>query len=933
MTTVTERAIFSYGGKTIVALAPDNSSLCAANKKGLTKVVNLDNPEEEPVVLDIVKDATSIRCSSTSSFVLTAHNGDALLYDIKNASSQLLARFGLPVRDCVVIHSGAMVAFGGDDLDLTLVDLSDNNFTRNKVQMDDQISQLSYSPKTNLLAASLINGNIQIFSLASTQPNKLKLLKGYIPANSYDDNFKDSLLMKTIHTDQASNSDLDDDDEEDDTKVKDPEFCNENRICTRVTWHPNGLYFAVPSVDGAVKIFNVRDYSLVKTLSQPNSSKSKFIDLQFDLLQGDFIAAVDLNNQLVIWNWQTSQVHYIKQFKKKITNLIWKTQQDSKHLSICLGTWTGFIITVNNVAEITGEQSGAQPKAVTEKPTKSTSNGLFVDDDSDEEEDIISEKVGHITDMVAKDNGNEEEEDNDSENIFTQEKPDEPKRRTYYGDDDEEDDFIDDDDGAGYVIHKKPKLAQGLSSSKRFDPTANAIIQSNFHYKPVSQGSTPFNNSDRRYLTMNNIGYVSTVGNNEQYSVTVSFFDVGKFSEYHFEDLFGYDICSLNEKGTLFAQSSSGQLHYRPHDTHRSNWTKIIPLSKGEILTCVAATPKRVIVGTSLGYIRIFNQYGVPFSVEKMSPIVAVAAQGYRVFTVHYSPYHGISFSLFEESPSQVKFYQRESSLPISMSNQLSNNEGNSNFKKFNPLGLKSLFFSEYGDPCIFGSDDVLLILNKWRNNAESRWVPVLDSNLEVWKMAGGKENTDVHVWPLGLTYDILNCILVKGKNFWPVFPLPLPSEMELRIPILVKKQLLDDQKAKLKEENEILANGEENENNEDKEIEISPNLAAEEVLVRSKVLSDLLTDTLENDGEIYGNENEVLNSLNGAYDKAVLRLFAVACSDQNVEKAFSLVSELKQDRALTAAAKISERAEMLNLMKRINDLRESRFEQQLNNI
>lgn len=109
--------------------------------------------------------------------------------------------------------------------------------------------------------------------------------------------------------------------------------------------------------------------------------------------------------------------------------------------------------------------------------------------------------------------------------------------------------------------------------------------------------------------------------------------------------------------------------------------------------------------------------------------------------------------------------------------------------------------------------------------------------------------------------------------------------------------------------------------------------MAAEEEYLRSKVLSALLTDTLENDGELYGNENEVLAALNGAYDKALLRLFASACSDQNVEKALSLAHELKQDRALNAAAKISERAELTSLVKRINDVREARYEQQLNNV
>lgn len=91
------------------------------------------------------------------------------------------------------------------------------------------------------------------------------------------------------------------------------------------------------------------------------------------------------------------------------------------------------------------------------------------------------------------------------------------------------------------------------------------------------------------------------------------------------------------KKGTLFGQSKTGQIQYRPHDSIHSNWTKIIPLQAGERITSVAATPVRVIVGTSLGYFRSFNQFGVPFAVEKTSPIVALTAQNYRFFSTLFA--------------------------------------------------------------------------------------------------------------------------------------------------------------------------------------------------------------------------------------------------------------------------------------------------------
>ena len=748
--------------------------------------------------------------------------------------------------------------------------------------------------------------------------------RGYIMKTEYDDTFKDKLLTKMVD-DFDDDSDLDDDE---DTKVTDPEFCTNNRVCTRVSWHPRGQHFAIPCDDKSVKIFNIKDYLPIKTLINSSIAASNFIDLKFDPLHGNYIAGVDLNNQVNVWNWETSTVHYTKKLKEQVTNIVWRVQPDGKSLDLILGTWTGSIVTVQSVAESIKLTTSMQN--LDESTDKSTvKNNLFVDSDSDNADSIPSHQTPNLVDGEAHEDDDVDIHNSDTENLFTQENIENKEAKRKYVFEDEGDDFIDDDDGAGYVQAKRPHLSNGkiVRGNNRSQPTYSAT---RFRYKPVSPGGTPFGNSDRRYLTMNNVGYVCTVRNNEQHSITVSFFDIGKYSEYHFEDLFGYDACCLTENGALFAQSKSGQLHYKPHETMHSNWTKLIPMQRGEKITSIAATPKRVFIGTSFGYLRTFNEYGVPLAIEKTIPIVALTAQDFKVFIVHYSLYHGVSYSLFEQSSTINKYYQRESPLPIALpqGDPDVDEEFDTKFSNFNPIGVKSLFFSNFGDPCIFGNDNVLLVLNKWRSNLESRWVPMLDTDMEVWKMAGGKKDTDVHVWPLGLNFDTMNCILVKGKHAWPEFPLPLPSEMEVRMPVLVKSQLLAEQEKKEEQQYDEDAN-----KNEDKELTVPVNLAAEEESLRSKVLSDLLTDTLADSGEIYGNEQEILTALSGAYDKAILRLFAVACSDQNADKALSLVQELKQDRALNAAVKISERAEMMGLVKKINDMREARFDQQMNNM
>lgn len=948
---VKNRTVFDSGGKTIIAFSPgDKNRLIAANKNGITKILQLDRPEQEPEVIQISENLTSLSTLSNGRFIISTSKGDAFQYNYRTSKEALLLRTSLPLRDSVVIHNGKTAIFASDDLELSSIDVAadDSNLDPSKrskpsqiLTLPDQISQLSYSLKINILAVTLINGDILFYSLSSSQPNKVHKLDKCAIANSYPSANKNTSEQETSNASKLDAlldddiSDLSDGEDNDETeKITDPEFVEANRICSRIAWHPTGMWFAVPDNTGNVKVYTLKNYALVETL--PSMSSKKLIDLQFDTVNGEYIATIDTDNNLTVWKWKTAEVHYTRRFKRiQLTNLLWKANGDS--LDIIIGSWTGSVITISNIAEVLSNKT-SKLDSDEDVPTKSTRNGLFVD--SDEEDDNANPNIDTMAadDNDEQDGGVENNNDDDDADLFGDGTG--SSKRKYHFEDEEE--FIDDDDNGGYIERNTSNFHKAKAHKSGSGLNGPSLNLQRFKYRPASPGATPFAGSDRRYLTMNNIGYVSTVRNNGQYSITVSFFDLGRYNEYHFEDLFGYDLCFLNEHGTLFGQSKSGQLHYRPHDTLHSTWTKVISLSDGEILTSIAATTHRVVVGSSFGNCTSLNEYGLILSMEKLSPIVLITAYDFRVFIVHYSPFHGISYSLFEQSPIKSIYYQREIPLPITLPQTLSAKNRNTDldYEQFNPTGIKSLFFSLYGDPCVFGADNVLLVLSKWRSNMESRWLPILDTDMEIWKMAGGKDNSDVHVWPLGLTYDTLNCVLVKGKKQWPEFPLPLPSEMEVRVPILVKSKLLQEHKLKLQKDSderefdrELDGTDADGEKETEKEIEVPVNVAAEEEYIRSKVLSSLLTDTIENDGEMYGNENDILQSLIGTFDKSLLRLFAVACSNQDAEKAFSIVQELKQDRALTAAAKISERAEMMTLMKRINDLRETRFEQQISNI
>ena len=68
---------------------------------------------------------------------------------------------------------------------------------------------------------------------------------------------------------------------------------------------------------------------------------------------------------------------------------------------------------------------------------------------------------------------------------------------------------------------------------------------------------------------------------------------------------------------------------------------------------------------------------------------------------------------------------------------------------------LKSVFFSEEGDPAIFDSDGVLLVLMHWRKPGQARWVPLLDTS----KLS---EESKATYWPISIVGEKFHCIVLR---------------------------------------------------------------------------------------------------------------------------------------------------------------------------
>lgn len=279
---VVDKSVFDSGGRTTLALAQDNVHLCVGSKIGIVKILNTERVQDEPRVLEVVKDLTSVCFGSKddSKLLVTSVTGDAYLYDARDEGStgKLLTRSVLPLRDCQIIHSDKYAVFGGDDLQLTLIDLEGGD--RNTLKTEEQVSSLSYSKQSNILAVSFINGKVQFFSVSSAVPNKVHELKDYIPKHSYVDSGDDALLTDVLGSDKED-TDVEADTLEDD-KIKDPTFCDNNRICTKVAWHPNGLFFALPTKEGALvySISRITNFKRRCPLVRKANSSATFNSIQ-----------------------------------------------------------------------------------------------------------------------------------------------------------------------------------------------------------------------------------------------------------------------------------------------------------------------------------------------------------------------------------------------------------------------------------------------------------------------------------------------------------------------------------------------------------------------------------------------------------------------------------------------------------------------------
>ncbi|KAM5345780.1 hypothetical protein ACJ41O_011641 [Fusarium nematophilum] len=670
----------------------------------------------------------------------------------------------------------------------------------------------------------------------------------------------------------------------------------ESENTTRAAWHPDGRAFAVPTPIRDIQIISKNDWEKQRSFS--NGHLSDITALAWSA-NGAMLASASKDGKVLIWETKTQGV-IARYDYSNVIDLAWHPTKNILSFT-----------TTDGEVYIYPDFLTDQFAPLLKLPTQPTP---------------------FIHDPLAEISANRRAPPVNGQK--RQELPSRPRRDSLgsldsfldgpdgYGDDD----FVVDDDGAGYtagVGHKRGRDDDegfGHSNKRRH------LLEPQYH-EAFQPGATPWR-GNRKYLCLNLIGFVWTVDQDSHHTVTVEFYDHEFHRDFHFTDTFLYDKACLTEHGTLFScppkDDSPATIFYRPHETwtQRSDWRTELP--RGEAVTAMSLSESFITVTTSANYVRVFTLFGMPYRVyrPKSTPMVTCASWRDYVLTMGNGPMgaDGSTRLLYTiENVKRDEICQNEDTVALP--------EGGT---------LKSVFFSDNGDPCIYDSTGTLLTLLHWRQPSRACWVPLLDTKLMARLASGRKHET---YFPIAVADNKFHCIILKGGDQYPYFPRPLLSEFDFSIPLASAPK--PSSKRKPRQGSEDLAMGNSNnpdgedggqdkdpEDQEEEEDDSAETRKLEQQFMLHGVQAAQLRDLVDATSGAHTQRSQ-LSRLELEIDKTLLQLLAVECreGEERGMRALEMVRLMRDrtGRMMEAAGRVAERYGRSVLGDKIRELGERR--------
>ncbi|RFU33609.1 hypothetical protein B7463_g2756, partial [Scytalidium lignicola] len=648
----------------------------------------------------------------------------------------------------------------------------------------------------------------------------------------------------------------------------------ESETSSRVAWHPDGRAFAAPTATRDIQVVSRGDWENQRTFS--NGHMGDVTALAWSP-NGAMLATAGKDRKLILWETKTQSVIATYDYAN-VMDLSW---HPNKNL-LSFTNSDGEVYIFNDF--VPNEHAHLLKLALQPAP--------FI-------HDPLSEISANVRRPVIA-NGHKDV-------------PIRPRRGSLESledmldaDDMEDDDeFVIDDDGAGYTLglngNGKRLNEDGLEAevAKRH----NAGYWAPQYHESFQPGSTPWR-GNRKYLCLNLIGFVWTVDQDTHSTVTVEFYDHEFQRDFHFTDTFLYDKACLNEHGTLFScktrDDMPATIFYRPHETWttRSDWRTQLP--KGEDVTAISLSDSFITVTTTTNYIRIYTLFGVPYRVyrQKISPAVTCTSWRDYVMTLGNGPVGADGNTKLLYTIQNIKrdeVCQNEDIVAL-------------------PDGatLKSVFFSDNGDPCIYDSTGTLLTLLHWRIPSQACWVPLLDTKL-LSRLASGRKTENY--FPIAVADNKFHCIILKGGDQYPYFPRPLLSEFDFQVPLSSKPK---------PDSNDADADMDESEKSEVDEMKkLEGDFILKGILATQK--ADLVESTTASHAQ-----RTALARMEVDIDKTLLQMLAIECreGEERGMKALELVTLMRDrsGRMIEAAGKVAERYGRSVLAEKIREVGERRL-------
>ena len=843
-------------GKTFLTYSPDGTRLLVAGCGNYARSFVTNNNDEPLMIPDTHEDTLAVAAGNGYA-ILGCEDGTVCQYNVPEAKLEgILVRCTLPIRDVALSPDAerTWVAVCSDEIDVKLVKRKDMEAIYILKDHGKPVKHLSWDPSGKILAASCTDGVIYLYAISTNGGGNLyRRIDGVIPR------------LET--TDDAT---------------------------SRCVWHPDGRAFACVTATREIVVISYEDGMRQRSFSGAHLGEITSIAWSRN---GALLASASADDQLVIWETKTQKV--LKRFNyEKILNVAW--QNGPENIFNWTNSWGEVYIIYDFLKDPDHVKLLKGPKV----------RAPFFHDPLDETTAVVNGRK-----PLVNGQGRRAATPDSLDEML---RPDPNVGLDF--------DWIDDDDGAGYTSpNGNGKRTNGHlnepngHTSKR--PPTSSQWQPQIH-EPFQPGATPWR-GNRKYLCLNLTGFVWTVDQETHNTITVEFYDREVHRDFHFTDPFRYDKACLNDTGTLFScpgSNVSGSpepaiIFYRPHEI----WTGTrsdarIRLPLGEEVTCIALSERYIVAVTSVGYVRVWTLFGVPVSIRRMKSLPAVSCAADNSDHVMVVSNGGVAadgctqLTYSIENIRSGEVCQNEDIVALG-----ADADGFGAEDEFGEGGvsLKTLFWSEGGDPCIYDSNGVLCVLQGWRTPGQARWVPLLDTRLLDRLKDGKKEET---YWPVAVAQDKFHCIILKGGDRYPYFPRPLLSEFDLRVPV----------------NQEISRNngGSEGEDIDVEETNASAGIRLEEAYVRSSTMLSLATDVAANT-DTHSARTEVLHR-EVAVDKLLLQLVAVECreGEDRGMKALEVVS-LMRDRGgkmTEAAAKIAGRYGRTVLEEKIRELGERRM-------